>query len=417
MKFYYTVSTNFYGNTNPEELILKYGSPLYVYNEHILRQRCRDMVRLVDYPHFKAGYSVKANSNIHLLKVILEEGLNADAMSPGEIFLLLKAGFNPNQILYVSNNVSVDEMKFAVDNNITVSIDSLSQLELFGRTFPGSNVAIRFNPGIGAGHNEKVITGGKKTKFGVNIDLVPQVKDILKRYKLKLIGINQHIGSLFMEGEPYLKGAKSILDTAKHFDDLDFVDLGGGFGIPYHKQQGEKSLNIDYLRHELNILIDRWVKDYGKEITFKTQPGRYVIAECGVLLGRVHAIKQNGSTVYVGTDIGFNNLMRPVLYDSYHELEIYRKGNIINSDEVSPVTIVGNICESGDIIAKNRPMPPLCEGDIIGVMDTGAYGYSMSSNYNSRLKPAEVLINENGEDILIRRRDTLEDLIRNFYHS
>jgi len=200
-----TQSLNFFGNSDPFELIEEYGSPLYVYNERIFRERCREMKNLVSYPNFSVNYSVKANSNLQLLKIALEEGLNVDAMSPGEIFLELQAGFKPEQILFISNNVSADEMKFAIDRKITVSVDSLSQLELFGKINPGGSVAIRFNPGVGAGHHKKVITGGKETKFGVDPNFIPQVKEILKKYNLKLVGINQHIGSLFMEGSAYIQ--------------------------------------------------------------------------------------------------------------------------------------------------------------------------------------------------------------------
>lgn len=402
---------NFFGNTNPIDLIEEYGSPLYVYNEKLFRQRCREMKNLISYPNFTVNYSVKANSNLELLKIAREEGLNVDAMSPGEIFIELKAGFKPEQILFISNNVSADEMKFAIDKNITVSVDSLSQLELFGKINSGGSVAIRFNPGVGAGHHEKVVTGGKETKFGVDPNFIPQVKEILSKYDLKLIGINQHIGSLFMDGSAYIEGIKSILSIAQNFDDLEFVDLGGGFGIPYHKQDNESRLELSSLGEQLDSILNDWVKSYGKKITFKIEPGRYISAECGILLGTVHTIKTNYDNKYIGTDLGFNVLQRPIMYDSHHDIEIYRKSDIPSNKEET-VTVVGNICESGDIIAKKRVLPELLEEDILGILDAGAYGHVMSSNYNNRLRPAEVLIKENGEHKLIRRRDTLEDLLR-----
>ena len=408
-----TQKQNFFGNSNPIDLIEEYGSPLYVYNERIFRERCREMKNLISYPHFTVNYSVKANSNLQLLKIAREEGLNVDAMSPGEMFLELEAGFKPEQILFISNNVSAEEMKFAIDRNITISVDSLSQLELFGKINPGGSVAIRFNPGVGAGHHEKVVTGGKETKFGVDPKFIPQVKETLKKYNLKLVGINQHIGSLFMEYSAYIQGIKSILSIAENFENLEFVDLGGGFGIPYHKQENEARLDLSSLGKELDAILKEWVKSYGKNITFKIEPGRYISAECGVLLGTVYAIKINYDKKYIGTDLGFNVLQRPIMYDSHHGIEIYRNSDV-SSNKKEPVTIVGNICESGDIIAKNRILPEIFEGDILGILDAGAYGHVMSSNYNNRLRPAEVLIKENGEHILIRRRDTLEDLIR-FY--
>ncbi|AUS98751.1 diaminopimelate decarboxylase [Clostridium thermosuccinogenes] len=415
LKNYFTEQTNFFKGISPFEIIKEYGSPLYVYNESILRQRCREMKNFITYPNFSVNYSTKANSNLELLKIVREEGLNADAMSPGEIYVLLAAGFKPEQIFYISNNVSAEEMKYAIEKGIILSADSLSQLELYGKLNPGGKVAVRFNPGVGAGHHEKVVTAGKKTKFGVNMDYISEVKEILKRYDLKLVGINQHIGSLFMEGKPYIEGVKSLLDIAKQFDDLEFVDLGGGFGIPYRKQEGQERLELKEFGSKLDQVLKDWIREYGKDITFKIEPGRYIVAECSVLLGTVHSIKNNYGVTYAGTDIGFNVLARPVMYDSHHDIEVYREGKLLKSTESDkPVYVVGNICESGDILAKDRMLPELKEGDILGIMDAGAYGYSMSSNYNNRLRPAEVLIRENGSISLIRRRDTLEDLMRNF---
>jgi diaminopimelate decarboxylase len=387
---------------------------LYVYNEDIFRERCRQMVGLVDYPHYKVTYSIKANSNLTLLKIAREEGMHADAMSPGEIYVLEKAGFKPCEIFYISNNVSEEEMKFAIDRGIDTSVDSLSQLEMFGRLNPGGKVAIRINPGIGAGHHAKVITGGKKTKFGINTEYLDQVKAILKKYNLTLKGINQHIGSLFMDGSKYLESVKNTLEIAKQFDTIEFVDFGGGFGIPYRKQEGQAPLELKEFGQRLGDVLKEWVKEYGREILFRSEPGRYIVAESSVLLGTVHAIKENGETFYVGTDIGFNVLARPIMYDAHHELELYRNGKLVTEGETITADVVGNICESGDILAKERTIFMPQEKDIIGVMDAGAYGYSMSSNYNNRLRPAEVLIRSDGSVQLIRRRDTLEDLIRNF---
>jgi len=413
MKNYYTEQKGFYGKATPLELLEQYGSPLYVYNEAILRERCREMRGLVSYPKFRANYSIKANSNIELLRLIRQEGLSGDAMSPGEINTLLTAGFAPEEIFYVGNNVSREEMQYAIDRNILTSIDSLSQLKQYGSINPGGKVAVRFNPGTGAGHHEKVVTAGKKTKFGINLDHLEEVKSIIKEYSLKLAGINQHIGSLFMDEDIYIACAKALLEAANEFEDLDFVDLGGGFGIPYHKQDGQHRLNIESLGNKLTLLMNRWVKDYGKEIEFKIEPGRYIVAECGVLIGTVHSVKENYGIRYIGTDLGFNVLTRPVMYDSYHDIEVYPSKTGANMEDIT-ATIVGNICESGDIIAGNRKLPWIEEGDILGIMDAGAYGYSMSSNYNNRLRPAEVLIRQDGSNLLIRRRDTLEDLMRNF---
>ncbi len=408
-----TDSLNFYMDNSPIDLVEKYGSPLYVYNEKILRDRMREVKNLLDYPKFYVNYSAKANSNLAILQIAKQENMHVDAMSPGEIYSELMAGFSPEEIFYISNNVSKEEMLYAIEKGVTISVDSISQLEQLGKINKGSNVAIRFNGGIGAGHHEKVITCGENTKFGVNPEDIPLVKEVLKKYDLNLVGINQHIGSLFMEPDKYILGVRAILEIAKNFKDLDFIDLGGGFGIPYHKLEDEKRLDLKSLGKELDAILKEFVLEYGKEIKIKVEPGRYIVAESGVLLGTVHAVKNNGKEKYVGTDIGFNVLARPVMYDSHHDIELYRK-----SDEKSKieeeVTVVGNICETGDIIAKGRVLPKIKEEDIIAILDTGAYGQVMSSNYNNRLRPAEVLIRENGEVVLIRERDNLEDIVRKF---
>jgi diaminopimelate decarboxylase len=236
---------------------------------------------------------------------------------------------------------------------------------------------------------------------------------IASKYNLTVAGINQHIGSLFMDGAKYVEGAASLLTIAREFPQLEFIDLGGGFGIPYKKIEGEARLDIKELGIHVTRVIEDFVKSYGREIMFKIEPGRYISAECGLILGTVHAVKQNYGNTYVGTDVGFNVLKRPVMYDSYHEVEIYSERD--SSADLFTQKLVGNICETGDIIADDRKLPEIKEGDIIGVLDSGAYGFSMSSNYNMRLKPAEVLITTDGSARLIRRRDRLEDLLTNFY--
>jgi diaminopimelate decarboxylase len=412
---YSKVSTekNFFGNTNPVELTEKYGTPLYVYNENILRSRCRDLKGLISYSNFTVNYSPKANGNLELLKIVRSEGLRVDAMSPGEIYVNILAGYKPEEILFISNNIGEDEFKYAIIAGVKISVDSVSQLEMFGRINPGGSVAFRVNPGFGAGHHEKVTTAGQNTKFGIEMSQIPEVKKIIEKYKLTLIGINQHIGSLFMDGEAYLQSTGNILAIAKQFDDIEFIDLGGGFGIPYKKQSGQSRLDLQILGGKLTDLINSFVKEYRKTIEFKIEPGRYIVAESGILLGKVHAVKTNYDIKYIGTDLGFNVLVRPVMYDSHHDIEIYR-GNNTTSLKEETVRIVGNICETGDIIAKDRKLPEILENDILGVLDSGAYGYSMSSNYNNRLRPAEILIDTYGNPRLIRRRDTLDDLVRNF---
>lgn len=401
----------FLSNERVFELIKKYGSPLYVYDENILRERCREMHDLLPNKNLRVNYSAKANSNVEIMKIVRDEDIDVDAMSPGEIYLQKLAGFSSDRIFYIGNNVSNEEMKYAIDENVLVSVDSLSQLESFGQINPGGNVAVRFNPGIGTGHHVKVVTAGKKTKFGVQKDFVPQVKEILEKYKLNLVGIDQHIGSLFLESSAYVKGVESLLEIAEQFPGLKFIDVGGGFGVPYHENEGR--LDLSELSCKLDKILGDFLEKYdNKEVIFKIEPGRYIPAECGLLLGEVYSVKDNYGTKYVGTDLGFNVLMRPVLYDSYHAVTIVKADPDEAGEEVA--TIVGNICESGDIIAGERNMRKVSVGDIVVVENAGAYGFSMSSNYNCRLKPAEVLIEKDGTDRLIRRRDTFEDLVRNF---
>jgi len=394
-------------NFDPNELVKKYGSPIYVYNENIIREKCNDMKRMISFSNFTVNYSAKANSNIELLKIVHEEGLTVDAMSPGEIYLELKAGFTPNRILYISNNVSEDEFKYAIKAGVKISIDSLSQLEMYGNVNSGGEVFIRFNPGVGAGHHEKVITGGKDTKFGVDQVFINDVKAILKKYDLKLIGVNQHIGSHFDDGDLYIAGVKSLLNIAKQFSGIKFIDFGGGFGIPNKKS--DDYLNVKKLGNRLEKLLKEEFPNFNNEFTFMVEPGRYIVAESGILLGAVHSVKTNYNKKYIGTDLGFNVFMRPTLYDANHEIEVFT-----NSQKEEIVTVVGNICESGDVMAKDRLLPEISKGNIIGIRNTGAYGYSMCSNYNNRLKPAEVLIAKDGNDKLIRRRETLEDLMNTY---
>ena len=406
-----TNTTNFYQGNNPCDLISTFGSPLYVYNERVFRNKCRDMVNLCPYPEFRVNYAIKANTNLTLLTIAKEEGLCADVSSKGEAVAALAAGFTAKEIMFIVNNASPEELRYAAIQGFCVSVDSLSQLKTYGELNPGGRVAVRFNPGMGGGHHEKVITGGDKTKFGITADRVDDVKKALALYDLKLVGINHHIGSQ-NDNDFYMNCAKRLLSIVRQFDDLDFVDFGGGFSIPYHKQDGETPLDLHELGASLSQCMFDFSAKYGKPLQCIVEPGRYISAESGVLLGTVHSVKNNGLSTYVGCDIGFSVFARPTLYDSHHDIEVYNKaGDTPSAKEV--ISIVGNQCESGDYIAKERLLPIMTEGDVFGVLDAGAYGYSMSSQYNHRQRPAEVLIREDGTLKLIRRRDTFEDMLRN----
>lgn len=407
----YTTAVNFYEGHSPKGLLDRFGSPLYVYNERILRQRCRELTALAPGANFKVNYSVKANSNPFLLSIIREEGLRVDAMSPGELAMDMLAGYHPEDILYISNNNTRAEMENALQKGCLISVDSLSQLDQLGSLAPGSRVMIRINPGIGEGHHAKVITGGEKSKFGISLRRLPEIQALLQKHGLVLAGLNQHIGSLFMTPDKYLVACQVLLELAEKlppemFAALEILDFGGGFGIPYHKRDFEDRLNMDQLGAGLESITSAWVQRTGYKGLFLVEPGRYVAAECGLLLGTCAAVKDNGHTRFIGTDIGFNVLMRPMLYDSYHEIEVYGAGQ----GDWLHQTVVGNICESGDILAKDRLLPPAAPGNTLALLDAGAYGFSMASNYNERLLPAEVLLPLSGVPRLIRRRQDIADL-------
>lgn len=390
-------------------LIEKYGSPLYVYDENTLRKRSKEMMDLLPNKKLVVDYSIKANTNIELVKIIKSEGLHVDAMSPGEVAFEKKAGYKNNEIMYVCNNISESEMKEIIKEGILISVDSLSQLEMYGKLNPNGEVIVRFNPGVGAGHHEKVVTGGHHTKFGVQREFIDDVKKILNKYNLKLVGINQHIGSLFLDYNSYIEGVKNILEIASSFKGLKLIDLGGGFGVPYNH---EERLDLKKLSIELDKVLSAFLDNYdNKDVIFYIEPGRYVVCEAGILIGSVTSIKENYNTNYLGCDIGFNVLMRPILYDSYHEIKVLQKNS---NDLKETYTVVGNICESGDILGSDRLLDKASVGDAIIVYNTGAYGYSMSSNYNLRSRPAEVLITIDHKDKLIRKRDTIEDMMSNF---
>ena len=417
----FITQSNFFEGNNPEKIASDYGTPLYVYNEHILRDRMHNVSQVITKYPYTANYSVKANTNIHILKIALEEGLNCDAMSIGEIQMLFKAGFPKDRIFFVPNNVSEEELIFAIKHGVMTSLDSLSQLELFGQcccdlelSAEKRTCAVRINPGVGAGHNEKVVTGGKKTKFGIAEEDIPQIFEIADKYNLTIAGINQHIGSGFMDPQPYLDAVTNILRIALQFKNLKFIDFGGGYGIPYHKLDDEKDYPMEDFKKRLEPILDDFVSKYGSTPLFKSEPGRYCVAEGCVILGRVHATKQNNGHLFAGTDVGMNVLVRPSMYDSWHDVEVIRDGKVVPRDELTEQNLVGNICESGDILAKSRPLPKMERGDLACILDAGAYGWSMCSTYNSRPRAAEVLITKNGKVKVIRRRETIKDLMRLF---
>jgi len=388
-------------------LLTKYGSPLYVYDEVILREMANKVSHFLDGHNirYKCHYAVKANSNPHLLKIMKEEGLFVDSMSPGELAMVEMAGFTNKEILYVCNNISAEEMKLVADKNILMVFDSISQIETFGKLYPDSDIMVRINPGVlGVGHSKHVVTSGEKTKFGISEDLFEELKQVVSKYNLNIIGLHQHLGSLFLDDkiDDYINGVKKLLELAHSFKDLKIIDLGGGFGISY--QPDGKELDLDLLNSKLVPLLREFLKSYG-DVEFIFEPGRIVVAESCILLGTVTAAKENMGTSYIGTDIGMGIIERPSRYESYHHIEVLNgSNNYINA------TVVGNVCESCDVLGEDREINTPSIGDPIAVYDAGAYGFSMSSNYTSRTRPAEILLG-NGVEKPIREAETLEDLL------
>ena len=411
----YIEESGFFKGIDPEQIVRKYGTPVYVYNEEIIRKRMREVAGVISKYPYRANYSMKANSNLTILKIALEEGLNADAMSEGEIRLLMKAGFPADRIFFVPNNVDSLELQFAIDAGIMTSLDSLDQLELFGSLNPGGKCSVRINPGVGAGHHEKVITAGKRTKFGIAEEDVNKIFDIAKKYDLTIAEINQHVGSQYLDPQPFLEAVENFLRIAERFDSLEYIDFGGGYGIPYHKLDDETPFDMTSFSEKFTALLDGYASRHKNDLPlFKSEPGRYCVAEGGVILGRVHATKQNAGKRYAGTDIGMNVLARPTLYDSYHDIEVLHNGKTVSRDRLEEISVSGNICESGDLLCKDRPLAHIETGDLVCVLDAGAYGYSMSSSYNTRPRAAEVLITMDGKDKLIRKRETFDDLFSLF---
>jgi diaminopimelate decarboxylase len=301
-------------------------------------------------------------------------------------------------------------MRFVRELGVLVNVDSLSQLRRYGRMFPGTEVSIRVNPGIGAGHHGYAVTGGV-TKFGVYLDQLGRALDIVREYKLRVVGLHTHIGSGILDPEPYLRAVEVLLDVARRFSSLEFIDVGGGFGVPY--RPGERPLDIAYLGSRVSEMVEEFSRRYG-HVRLRVEPGRYLVATAGVLLVRVVDVKEVevGGTrrVFVGVDSGMNHLIRPALYGAYHEVVAATKAD---RPRELVADVVGNVCESGDVLATGVSLPRVEEGDVLAIMNAGAYGYTMSSNYNMRPRPAEVVV-RGGEVRLSRRRETFEDLISTF---
>jgi len=394
------------GGIRALDLARQYGTPLYVMEEDVIRSRYGEIAGSIKYPKLRIHYACKANTNLAVLKILRQEGSHIDAVSPGEIFLALKAGYTSDRILFTGNNVTDDEMRYAIEAGVLVNIDSLSQIRRYGKLKPGSSISIRINPDVGAGHHDHTITGGPMSKFGVHFSQTGEAKALLRQYNLNVVGIHMHIGSGILDPAPFLMGMNTLLKTAREFERLEFIDFGGGIGIPYRPE--EKRLNMADFGEKVGGLFKDWCNSYGKALHLAIEPGRYPVAEAGTLLTTVNTVKITPYRRFVGTDSGFNHLVRPTMYGSYHPISVCNK-----TDRPCTVAtdVCGNICESGDLFARDRMLPEIEEGEVLAVLNAGAYGYAMSSNYNSRPRPAEVLVKE-GKSRLIRERETLHDLLK-----
>ncbi len=398
---------NYYniGGLNALDLGERYDYPVYVYDSAIMKRQYERLINAFKVKNLKINYACKALTNINVLKLFREMGSGLDAVSIQEVRLGLKAGFHPKDILYTPNCISIEEIQLAVKAGVKINIDNISILEQFGHLHPEVPVCIRINPHIMAGGSHKISTGHIDSKFGISIHQMPHVKRVVESLSLKIEGIHMHTGSDILDAEVFLFGAEILFNVAKDFKDLAYIDFGSGFKVPYKPNDIET--DIEALGAKLSERFNTFCEDYGKELTLKFEPGKFLVSESGSFLVKVNVVKQTTSSVFVGIDTGLNHLIRPMFYNSYHRIE-----NISNpSGKPRIYSVVGYICET-DTFCTNRKIAEVREGDILTFANAGAYCYSMASNYNSRFRPAEVLVHE-GKDYLIRKRETMEDIMRN----
>lgn len=384
----------------------EFGSPLYVYDAtKIQSQYTRLTNAFSKVESLRINYAVKALSNVSVLKLLKEMDSGLDTVSIQEVQLGLLAGFSPEKIIYTPNGVSFEEIEEVAHLGVQINIDNLSILEHFGTKYPSIPVCIRINPHVMAGGNANISVGHIDSKFGISVHQMPHILRIVENTGMQINGIHMHTGSDILDIEVFLYAAEILFDTAKHFSNLDFLDFGSGFKVPYKKDDIET--NIEELGKKLTKRFNAFCKEYGRELTLAFEPGKFLVSEAGFFLAKVNVVKQTTSTVFAGIDSGFNHLIRPMLYGSQHHIE-----NISNpKGKERFYSVVGYICET-DTFANNRRISEIKEGDILCFRNAGAYCFSMSSNYNSRFKPAEVLWYE-GKGHLIRERETFDDLIKN----
>ena len=389
-----------------QQLATEFGSPLYVYDtEKIAFQYHRLQNAFKKVERFKVHYAVKALSNISVLNYLKSLGSGLDTVSIQEVLLGLHAGFDPRDIIYTPNGVSMEEIETVANFGVQINIDNLSILEQFGTKHPNVPVCIRINPHIMAGGNANISVGHIDSKFGISIHQLPHILRIIENTKMHINGIHMHTGSDILDVEVFLYAAEILFEMAKNFKDLDFIDFGSGFKVPYKKDDIET--NVEEFGTKLTKRFLAFEKEYGRPLTLAFEPGKFLVSEAGYFLAKVNVVKQTTSTVFAGIDSGFNHLIRPMLYGSQHHIE-----NISNpKGKERYYSVVGYICET-DTFASNRRISEIHEGDILCFRNAGAYCFSMASNYNSRLKPAEVLWKD-GKGHLIRERETFDDILKN----
>ena len=383
----------------------KFGTPLYVYDERVIRKQCSDLKNAFKGMPVRFLYAVKANDNPHILQIMHEQEMGYDTVSYEEVLLCLHIKTNPREIFYTENNMTDQEMEAAIRSGVILNIGSLSRLKNF-LDHPGSReCSIRLNPGIGDGHHDKVDTGNRDSKFGIRKDLIPECAALATTHGKKIIGLHLHIGSGIRKPDNLISAMGVLIEYAQHLPDLRFINFGGGMPVPYHEGAEDFDL-VTFARLAREVILDDYRKR-DRSFRYYFEPGRWFTAQAGALLTHVNTVKDQGNVTYLGTDTGLHQLLRPALYDAYHAVV-----NLSRPDEPGDTlyTIAGNICESGDILATDRKLPKTSEGDLLAICDTGAYGMTMASHYNRRALPAEVLIRQDTE-ILIRPRLSAEDTV------
>tara|TARA_B110000503_G_scaffold73221_2_gene113164 strand:- start:1816 stop:3060 length:1245 start_codon:yes stop_codon:yes gene_type:complete len=388
------------------EIANKYGSPVYVYDtDKIETQYNRLTNAFSTVKNLKLNYAVKALSNINILKFLQNIGAGLDTVSIQEVQLGLTTGIDPKKIIFTPNGVSLTEIEAVAKLGVQINIDNLSILELFGQKHPEIPVCVRINPHIMAGGNSKISVGHIDSKFGISIHQVPHIKRVVENTGMNINGIHMHTGSDILDIDTFLRATEILFDVAKQFENIDFIDFGSGFKVPY--KEGDISTDIEQLGLQLSERFNDFCVEYGKEITLMFEPGKFLVSEAGVFLAKVNVVKQTTSTVFAHVDSGFNHLVRPMMYDSYHRIT-----NISNTEGRDRYySVVGYICET-DTFGSNRRISEISEEDVLCFHNAGAYCFSMASNYNSRYLPAEVMVHQ-GKDYLIRKRQTIQDILHN----